>query len=95
MAANSSGETMPFCCKSASRSILANMSISWAVSPRSGSSFGEAGGRRRSGGSPGAPSIDTMGKLETLTVPYWLVKVSDPWLPCCWETPLISWSSES
>jgi len=32
LAANSSGESMPFCCKSASRSILAKMSISKAVS---------------------------------------------------------------
>jgi hypothetical protein len=40
LAANSSGDTMPFCCKSASRSIFANISISWAVSARLGSGFG-------------------------------------------------------
>jgi hypothetical protein len=65
---------------------------SWIVR----SSFGgEAGGWHGSGTLPGAPSTDTMGKLETLTVPYWLVKVSEPPLPCCCETPLISWSSVS
>jgi hypothetical protein len=57
---------------------VADMSISWAVSA---CNIGEAGGRRRSGASPGAPSTDTIGKLVTFTVPYWLVKVSEPWLP--------------
>jgi hypothetical protein len=59
------------------------MSISWAVSAWWGSNFGETGGRRHSGTSPGAPSTDTIGKLETFIV--WLVKVSEPWLPCCCE----------
>ena len=46
-----------------------------AVSAWWGSNFGEARGRRRSGASLGAPFTDTIGKLETFTVPYWLVKV--------------------
>ena len=69
LAANSSGERMPFCCSSASRSMLTNMSISRAVSAWWGSNFGEAGGRRHPSASPGAPSTDTMGKLERLSSP--------------------------
>jgi hypothetical protein len=69
LAANSSGARMPFCCSSASRSMLANMPISWAVSAWWGSTFGEAGGRRHPSASPGAPSTDTMGKLERLSSP--------------------------
>jgi hypothetical protein len=49
--------------------MLANMSISWAVSAWWGSNFGEAGGRRHPSASPGAPSTDTMGKLERLSSP--------------------------
>jgi hypothetical protein len=84
LVANSSGDRMPFWCKSASRSILAKMSLSWAVAAREGSGCGTgAGARRGSGALLGSPFIETMGNCEMLTVPCWLAKVSEPPLPCC------------
>ena len=47
------------------------------------------------GAGAGTPSTETMGRLDTLTVPYWLVKVSEAPPPCCCETPPIWWSSVS
>ncbi len=50
---------------------------------------------RGAGALRGTPSSETTGKLETPTVPYWLVKVSELPPPCCCETPPIWWSSVS
>ena len=66
LAANSSDERMPFLCSSASRSILAKMSVSWALSGRCGSLTGAVPG---SGVLACAPSTETTGRVETLTVP--------------------------
>ena len=66
LAANSSDERMPFLCNSASRSILAKRSVSWALSGRYGSL---AGAIRGSGVLACAPSTETTGRVETLTVP--------------------------
>src|ERR1700745_2862797 len=75
LAANSSDERMPFLCNSASRSILANRSISWALSGRYGSLAGATDG---SGALVGTPFNETTGRVEILTVPCWLVRVSEP-----------------
>ena len=61
-----SDERMPFMCNSASRSILAKRSVSWALSGRYGSLTGAV---RGSGVLACAPSTETTGRVETLTVP--------------------------
>ena len=58
--ANSSDERMPFLCS------LAKMSVSWALSGRCGSLTGAVPG---SGVLACAPSTETTGRVETLTVP--------------------------
>jgi hypothetical protein len=57
---------MPFWCKSASRSILAKMSLSWAVAAREGAGCGTGAGARRFRRVAG---LETMGNCEMLTVP--------------------------
>jgi hypothetical protein len=64
LAANSSDERMPFFCKSARRSILAKMSVSWAVATWEGWAWGAGAGASR-----GTPSTDTTGNVETLMIP--------------------------
>jgi hypothetical protein len=68
LAANSSDERMPFFCKSARRSILSKMSVSWAVAACEGWACGAGAG---AGALRGTPSTDTTGNVETLMVPCW------------------------
>jgi hypothetical protein len=73
LAANSSDDRMPLLCNSASSSILVKRSASWALSGRYGSL---AGATRGSGALVCTPSTETIGRVETPTVPCWLVRVS-------------------
>src|SRR5258705_11967063 len=72
LAANSSDERMPFLCNSASRSILAKRSVSWALSGRYGSL---AVATRGSGALVCTPSTEASGRGGEIPCPSWLVRV--------------------